>query len=389
VYTEWRATRKGGKVKLGSGMTAVWLLGVALARGQAGPEPKPPMAEEVFKNVQVLKGISVSQFMETMGFFSASLGANCTYCHVEESGGSWARYADDNEHKRTARRMILMMSAINNANFGGRRVVTCYSCHRGDERPKVTPSLDALYGPPAPEDPDNIFEQAPKAPSADQVLDKYIQALGGVERLDKVTSFAAKGTYQGYAELDKSPVEVFAKAPGQRTTIVHKVTGDSTTTYDGRAGWIASAGADTPVPVLALTGAALDAAKVDADLSFPAGIKQAFSPWRVGFPATIDDRDVEVVQGTSAGRSPVKLYFNKESGLLVRLVRYADSPVGLSPTRIDYADYHEVSGIKIPFRWTVTWLDGRSTIELSEIQLNATIDAAKFARPAPAKPAIP
>lgn len=101
----------------------------------------------------------------------------------------------------------------------------------------------------------------------------------------------------------------------------------------------------------------------------------------------IDNRPVQVVQGTSAGRLPVKLYFDKESGLLVRVVRYLDSPVGLNPTQIDYADYREVSGVKMPFRWTVTWLDGRATTELSDVQPNVPIDAAKFAKPTGPSPA--
>ena len=123
------------------------------------------MSEEVFKNIQVLKGIPVSQFMETMGFFSASLGVNCTYCHVQEAGGNWAKYADDNAHKQMARRMVLMMQSMNKANFGGRRALTCYSCHRGDERPRTTPSLVDLYGPPISIDADDIFETGPQSPA--------------------------------------------------------------------------------------------------------------------------------------------------------------------------------------------------------------------------------
>src|SRR5216117_4206246 len=103
---------------------AVCLLGATAVRGQA---ERPLMAEQVFKNVQLLKGIPVKEFMGTMGFFSAATGMNCTQCHVEESGGSWARYADDTPLKQTARRMIVMMNAINRTYFGGRRVVTCYS----------------------------------------------------------------------------------------------------------------------------------------------------------------------------------------------------------------------------------------------------------------------
>ena len=106
-----------------------------------------------------------------------------------------------------------------------------------------------------------------------------------------------------------------------------------------------------------------------------------FMTWRVGFPSTIDDRDVLVVQGTSPGRSRVKLYFDKETGLLTRVVRYTDSPVGLNPTQIDYSDYREVAGAKFPFHWTQTWLDGRSTTELTELKPNVPIEAGKFAKP--------
>lgn len=358
------------------------LLGAALAPAQTRQEPKPLMSEEAFKNVKVLKGIPVSQFMATMGFFSASLGENCTHCHVEESGGNWEKYADDNANKETARRMIGMMAAINKSYFGGRRVVTCYSCHRGLDRPKVIPVLAELYGPPLPQGPDEITEQAPKAPPADQVLDKFIQAIGGAQKLAALTSFVARGTSQAYGETDKYPVELFAKAPAQRTLIVHTPNGDATTTYDGRSGWTAAPPTDRPVPLLALSGGDLDAAKLDADLAFPARIKQALTEWRVGVPDTIDNHAVQVVQGRSAARTPVRLFFDKESGLLVRLVRYTDSPVGLNPTQIDYADYREVAGVKTPFRWTVTWLDGRSIIELTDVMPNVPIDAAKFAKPA-------
>lgn len=366
---------------------AVGLLGAMPAGAQARPEQKPLMAEDVHKNIQVLRGIPEDEFMATMGFFSASLAANCTYCHVPESSGSWARYADDTQLKQTTRMMVVMTSAINREYFAGKRVVTCWSCHHGDEFPAVTPDLADVYGAPHLAEPDVITENAPGAPTADQVLDKYIQALGGAEKLSNLTSFVAKGTYQGFGD-EKRPLEIFAKAPAGRTTIVHEPLGDTTRTFDGRAGWIAAPETNQPVPVLTLTGGDLEAAQVDAQLSFPARIKQAFSEWRVGLPSTIDDREVQVLQGTSAGQLPVKLYFDKQSGLLVRQLRYTDSPVGLNPTQVDYSDYRDVSGVKLPFRWTVTWLDGRSTFELSEVQPNAPIDAARFAKPSvPAPPA--
>jgi len=138
--------------------------------------------------------------------------------------------------------------------------------------------------------------------------------------------------------------------------------------------------------LLALTaGAELDGAKLDAELFFPARIKQALNQWRVGFPVTsIEDREIQIVQGTGAGKTRIKLYFDEETGLLTRQVRYADTIVGINPTQIDYSDYREVAGVKIPFHWTVTWTNGQSNTELSEIQANAPVDPAKFAKPAPA-----
>src|SRR5580698_6932173 len=238
---------------------AFWIV-VAIASAQSQPQ----MAEQAFKNVRVLMGIPVDQFMATMGFFSASLGETCTDCHSSESGGSWAKYADDNPRKNTARAMIGMMNAINKTYFGGKREITCYSCHRGVERPDVTPNLADLYGPPPSKEPDELRNPASsKAPSAEQVLDRYIQAIGGAEPVGKLTSVAAKGTYQGYQD-EKYPVDVFAQAPNQISTIIHTSAGDSTTTYNGSAGWIAGPATERPVAMLDLTGGALAGAKLDA-----------------------------------------------------------------------------------------------------------------------------
>jgi hypothetical protein len=384
---------------LATALTVAVSLGVAVSSdAQNVPAPRPPstrpaatipapvMAEDVFTNLQVLKGLTVNQFMEAMGFFTASVGGGCTFCHVDESNGNWAKYADDIARKRTARRMVTMVAGINKDGFGGRQAVTCYTCHRGGNRPLVTASLAALYGAANLDEPDDVVASAPGTPAADPILDRYIMAIGGTERLAKLTSFTAKGTYQGYGDPEKRPVDVYAKAPAQRATVVHGSDGDSSSIYGNGAAWLAAPITERPVTVQALTAGDLDAARVEALLTFPARIKQAFTTWRVGLPSTIDDRDVQVVQGSRAGGSLATLYFDKESGLLVRLVRYADSAVGRIPMQTDYADYREVSGVKLPFRWTATWLDGRSTIELTEVRPNVTIAAARFARPAPPAP---
>ncbi len=347
----------------------------------ANAQDKPVMAEQAFKNVRVLKGIPVDQFMATMGFFSASLGETCTDCHSAESGGNWDKYADDNRRKNTARAMIGMMNAINKTYFAGRREITCYSCHRGVERPDVTPNLADLYGPPPSKETDELRQpSSSKAATADQILDKYIQAVGGAERLAKLTSFAAKGTFRGYQD-EKFPVDVFVKAPNQISTIVHTAAGDSATTCDGRTGWIAGPATERPVSLLELTGGALTGVKLDAAVWFPAQLKGALMQWRAATSATIEGRDMQMIQGTADGKYPVNLYFDSKTGLLARVVRYQESPVGLNPAQIDYTDYRDVAGVRIPYRVIATWLDGRSTTEFSDIQANVPIDPARFAHP--------
>ena len=361
---------------------ALWLSSVVLTSGQTAPAG-PPMAEQVFKNVQVLKGIPVNEFMGTMGVFSAALGMSCEDCHAA-GDADWSVYAKDSPRKQMARVMVTMMATINKTHFRGRQVVTCYTCHRGSARPRNTADLAELYGTPPGVDPNGVFEQAPNAPSADQVLDKYIQAIGGGQQAAALKSYVARGTSSGYGpENEPRPAEIYAR-PGQRTTIIHTSAGDSTTTFDGKGGWIAAP--FRPVAVLALSDQDLDGLKLDADLAFPGGIKQALTKWRVGLPTVIDDREMEVVQGTTARGATGTLYFDMETGLLRRQVRYVDSPVGRLPTQTDYEEYREVAGVKMPVRWTVTWLDGRDVFEIKDVQPNVPIDAARFARPlAPAR----
>ena len=305
----WRKATAGAL-----GVALICLAGVGLANGQtapavkqatsaktATPAEKPLLAEDVFKDIRVLRGMPLDEFMDTMGFFAASLAMTCTDCHVSESGGSWDKYQVETPLMATARKMVLMMNAINKDNFGGSRSVTCFTCHRDDAgSPKVVPSLMLQYGTPV-EDPNEATPGVgpPSKLSADQVFDKYIQAIGGAQKLAGLTSFVVKGTYDGWDTAhEKRPLEVYAKAPAQRTTIVHMLMeGDKIWTYDGRQAWIASP--DKPVPLMTLTGGELDGARFDAMLSFPAQIKQAYPTWRVGTTA-IDDHDVVLVQGSAA-----------------------------------------------------------------------------------------
>jgi hypothetical protein len=361
----------------------MWGSSAVIVGGQAGAADRPQMAEEVFKNVQILKGIPVDQFMGTMGVFSASTGLNCTDCHLDESGGNWAKYADENPRKQMARRMMLMVNTINQTNFGGRQVITCFTCHRGAARPGVMPSIDLLYSSPPPFEPGELIGPARGQPTPDQVLDRYIQALGGAERLAAVRSVAARGTYIGYDDADKTPMEMYAQAPARRTIVSHTASGDISWVFDGRSGWIAAPLTDRPIPVMPVTGQDLDGLGVEVQVLFPLGLKQRLTNLRVGFPTEIDEREVNVLQATTASGGTVTLCFDQETGLLRRLLRYSASPVGRIVTRVDYGDYRDAGGVKMPFTWTLSWLNGRSTFELASVQSNVTIEPARFARPAP------
>ena len=371
---------RSGAVVAATAAIVLGLIQVAAVRGQAPSPTRPPMAEDVFKNIQVLKGIPVDEFMGTMGIIAASVGRGCTECHVLDSSTDWALYAQDTPLKQATRRMLLMTKQINETNFGGRQLVTCYSCHRGMARPKLTPSLVALYAAP-PDEPDDVVAQASNAPTADQIFDKYLTAIGGAARVAALTSYSGKGTYQGWDDQKPSPLQVYAQAPNHRLWSWHSLFGDRTMVYDGRDGWVTASRSERPVPLEFLTGQELDGTRLEVELTFPTRIKQALTQVRVGFPASINDRDVQVVQGRTAGGTLVTLYFDEQTGLLTRLMRYTDSPVGRIVTQYDYEDYRPVAGVRIPFKWTRTWLDGRSVFQLTEVQPNVKVPPGRFAQP--------
>ncbi|HJZ72230.1 MAG TPA: photosynthetic reaction center cytochrome c subunit family protein [Vicinamibacterales bacterium] len=352
------------------------------AQGGRAPGSKPLMVDEVFRNVQALKGIGVDDFLLTMGIMSAAVGSDCVGCHPS-AGTDHVDWALDTPRKRTARRMVQMVAAINRDNFNGRQVVTCWACHRGRDRPITTPTLDTVYGPPA-EEADDVLVQAQGVASVDQVVDKYLRAIGGAANVARVTSFVASGTSVGYRGFGGGGlVEVSARAPDKRATHIsfpeYPERGISARTYDGRTGWIA-----TPLAVVRkyeLGGSERDGARLDAMLSFPQQIKEALTNLRVGPPQTIGDKDVTVLQGNGPNGTLATLYFDDASGLLLRMVRHGRSPIGRVPTQVDYSDYREVGGIRFPYRWTFAWLDGRDNFEFSDVKLNVPIDTARFGEP--------
>lgn len=353
---------------------AIVLLTAWFARAQkpAGPSPEDSSnpAEQVFKNVQALKGTPANQIVPSMQFISNSLGVECEFCHVQ---GAFEK--DDKKPKQTARQMIEMQMAINRDNFKGRPEVTCFSCHRGSHDPVGVPII-AEEEPKRAEEP-KAEAAVPALPTSDQILDKYLQAVGGAEAVQKNTSRIQKGTIN--IQGRPFPVEVLSKAPNKRISTVHTPNGDNITAFDGHAGWLGNPGGRPPRD---MTSQENEAINFDATFYLPSELKKMFTQFRVRPADKIGSHEVYQLIGTNPGKPPMRLFFDKESGLLVRSVRYAETPLGRNPTQVDYADYRAEGGTKIPYQWTLARPLGRFTIQVTEVQQNVPIDDSKFAKPA-------
>jgi photosynthetic reaction center cytochrome c subunit len=343
----------------------------------AAKAPEPKKAEEQYKNIQVLKGIPADQLIPGMQFITASLGVECQFCHVQDTFEK-----DDKKNKQTARKMMTMMFAINKDNFEGHRAVTCYSCHRGSAVPVAIPPVMADETKPVMGETNKVEGADAKeanGPSADQLIDKYLKAVGGAAAIEKITSRVMKGAIS-FGDRNV-PIDIFSKDPNKRISFTHTPDGDSVTAFDGHEGWLGSPGR----PAREMHGSELDAAAIDADLHFATHLKEMFSEMEVRGTEKVGEQDAYLVIGKREGKPPLRLYFDEKSGLLVRLVRYGETPFGRLPTQIDYADYREAGGVKIPFRWTLARPSGRFTIQLTDVKENLPVDDAKFAKP-PAPP---
>jgi hypothetical protein len=343
----------------------------------------PLMSEQFFKNIRVLKGIPVDEFIDTMGMFAGATAKDCTGCHSPLIlDGQEGAFAINTPMLDKARFMIGMMNAINRNYFGGQKRVSCATCHSNTSAPENVPNMAIQYGNPV-DNPDSMeFAVAVGSnPSQiDQVFAKYIDALGGAQRLAAVTGFAATGTYSGWdTGLSPVPVDIYAKAPGQYTTVAHRTEGDSTWSYDGQNAWEVSINAALPAAI-PLTKGNLEGARLDAIIALaPARLRQSFAKWEIT-KGLIDDKPVQILRGTNPGQPPVNFYFDN-SGLLVRMLRWNDTLVGPVATQYDYSDYRDVAGVKRPFTWVKTSTRNQVTMVMKEIRPNVAVDAARFAKP--------
>jgi photosynthetic reaction center cytochrome c subunit len=356
---------------------------ITLVARQAATAGTPQMSETFFKDIRVLKGIPIDEFIDTMGMFAAATSKDCTGCHSPQIlDGKPEAFAIETPMIQKARFMVGMMNTINRNFFGNQKRVSCFTCHSNTSVPQNVPNMAIQYGDPV----DNanslefIVASGSNPSQIDGVFAKYVEALGGAARINAVTSFTATGTYSGWdTGLSEVPVEIFAKAPGQYTTIAHRTEGDSVWAYDGQNAWEVSINAALP-STMPLTKGNLDGAKLEAIVALaPTRLRQSFSKWEIT-KGLIDDKPVQILRGTNEGQSPVNFYFDN-SGLLVRLQRWNETLVGPVATQYDYSDFRDVAGVKRPFKVMKTSTRNQVTMVMKEIRPNVAIDAAKFARP--------
>jgi photosynthetic reaction center cytochrome c subunit len=338
----------------------------------AKSEGQPKTAAEQFKNIQILKEMPADQLIPAMQFMTASLGVDCEYCHVERAFDK-----DDKKTKGYARHMMEMMFNINKENFDNQRWVTCYSCHQGSPHPPSIPAITAKEKAPMMMAEEGETASATGNPDPAKLLDGYLAAVGGADALKKVTSRVAKGTVTAFGD-QKMTVDIYAKAPDKRVSVMHMKDGESVTAYNGKVGWLS-----VPGRVHMMNAQETFGARMDADFAFPANLKGFYPKWETKPGEKIDGQETWLVIGEKEGEPPLRLYLDQKTGMLVRLVRYVDSPLGYNPTQIDYADYRVADGVKVPYRWTVARPGNRFTVQVDDLKQNVSVDDRKFVAPPP------
>lgn len=331
-------------------------------------------AEQRYKNIQVLKGVPASEWQGTMSFIAASLGVNCNYCHV--GGGAFEK--DDKPTKQTARQMIRMVRAINDANFGGQTVVTCNTCHRGSPRPAGVPALLTDTPPPAPAPAPAAAEAS--LPTVEEVLDKYVNALGGKAALANITTRVVKGSRVN-ADGTVVPTEVYQKAPDKVLIVVTYPNNSFTAAFNGAEGWSADNRGPNEMAkdLLTLT-------RRDAEFFYGARFTQLYTDARVRGRQKVGEQEAYVVSAKTPEGGTEDLFFDTKTGLLIQRRVEMKTPLGSLPFQISYEDYRQVDGVMLPFavHWSrpgISW-----SRKITEVKHNVPVDDAKFNRPAPKSP---
>ena len=363
-------------VALGTLLVAVGVTQTTVvAQGTAGQK-----MEDAFQNIKSYRGQPADHLIPTMVYFEAALGVGCPYCHDNDAA---KRELDSKPQKDTARRMIEMVNALNKNSFGGAPRVTCFTCHAGRPMPLGVPNVVGQPLPPALGE--EYFANLPPAPpvpatDAGQVLDKYIAATGGEGAVQKTPSLVANGTMTQRRigrPFPAQQVEISSKAPGMQVIATRAGQADNLVAYSPTGRW-AKAGNG---PVRNLRIAEGDATMLEDAFNLPAQIKQILMEPRMDRPEIVMGRELNVVRGRMPNLPLVKLYFEKESGLLRRIVYNQDSSAGPYPTQVDYSDFRDVGGRKVPHIWVISQVRNREFTWAMQTVRAAAVEDSKFARP--------
>ena len=335
-------------------------------------------AEQVYKNIKSFKGLAASQLDGVMNYMSASLGVGCSYCHTD----SWE--SDDRAAKHNARRMIEMTRVINKTNYGVEwGVISCYTCHAGRPFPEATPGVrQNLWQPPDKPDPKALAA----LPTIDEVIEKNILALGGQEALDNLKTRISKGTLtteNGIAPAVTAPLEIYQKAPNKMLFTVAYPGGAYSEGFDGSAPWITDNRKKEGISGTEPEERTLGSEPTLADFFAYIKLRETYPTMRLLDKEQVGDREAFLIGATSKSGSRDKIYIDIQTGLLIRKHTLFKTTLGMIPEVVDFEDYREVGGVRLPFKiiWSrppFTW-----TRSFTEIKLNSPIDDAKFNRSAP------
>lgn len=362
---------------------AGWVLdGQQQSPAVVGPEKT---VEQTKKNIQVLTGLPDSQLVPVMNYMGSSLGVKCTYCHVNKDG-KWDFPSDEKPEKGTAREMIKMVQGLNKANFKGNPAVGCFTCHRGRSEPPRVPQLPIATPTP--------FAEAaaaasptprPSPPTADQILAKYTEALGGAAAIEKMKTRSMKGTWLASNGISLG-YEVYQTAPDRIYTVLNTPKqGVIERGFNGSVGWERGQHG-----LRELEGVELFQLKRYPDLFHDLKLQGQFTRLGFGGRDKIDGKDVYVLRGVGVDGKGERLFFDAQTGLLLRRITSTPTMVGVIPEQVDYEDYRDVDGLKLPFTIRTVSIDSfyNSTRTFTEIKLNVPIDETKFNKP-PAPAASP
>jgi photosynthetic reaction center cytochrome c subunit len=336
-------------------------------------KPEVKTAEQQFKNIQALKGVPADQVLPAMQYFNAALGVECNFCHVRDQQ-QLAPDKDDKEEKRTARQMIAMTQAINQGHFKGQPEVGCATCHGGLSRPRSAPPLVEEK----PKPPQFKTARGQQLPSVEEIEQAYEKAIGGAAAIQKLSSRSAKASFTN-AQGQTFHVEMLQKAPDKTVTTVTFPNGQTRLQgFDGSSAWT-----KTNRGVNEAAGADLAAVKVQSRFNRDFTPAAVLSNARVIGTDLVDGHDCYVVRGQYPDTDfSERLYFEKQSGLLLRRASVQRTLFGPLADTTDFSDYKDVQGVKVAFTTKRTTPENVLTRTLEKIEFNQPVDDSKFARPA-------